>query len=133
MTAKTIKVVEDFSAKPKGRYHPEDGDSSGERFRDEYLIPELTKAIREDRVLIVDLGGYNRYGPSFIDEAFGALASIANFDLEDLNKHLVIKHEALKSVVESALSRMKFHNKNKKKIVESYEKRLQEKKRQKTS
>ncbi len=123
MNVEKIEVVKDFGPRPRGRYYPEDGDLAGERFRDEWLIPALNVAIEKDRVLEVNLEGYNRYGPSFLDEAFGALASIGGFSLEQLDKYLEIKHPDLPSIVESAKSRMTHHAHNKEKIVEKYKER----------
>ncbi|NOH21462.1 STAS-like domain-containing protein [Vibrio cyclitrophicus] len=89
---KTIIVVKEFHPRPKWRYRDE-GDGSGEAFREEQLAP----ALREFKKVKVDLTGYNRYGPSFVSEAFGGLIRDENFSLEDLKDKLIITHELLPS------------------------------------
>lgn len=69
MDKAVIDVAVDFTRFPAGRYR-EDGRFSGERFRDEFLIPALKK--REP--FIVKLDGTMGYGSSFLEEAFGGLA-----------------------------------------------------------
>ena len=64
-----IDLAKDFHQEPYGRYRA-DGDGSAEAFRDERLIP----AIGEHDQVVVDLGGYNYYGSSFLEEVFGGLA-----------------------------------------------------------
>lgn len=64
---KQLKVIE-FSEFPGPRYiHL--GDSSGEQFREKYLLPK----IKEHGVIQVDLDGAFGYGSSFLEEAFGGL------------------------------------------------------------
>lgn len=97
-----IKVVDDFYPRPKWRYIKE-GSGSGEEFRKEHLVPALSK----DEFVEVDLTGYNRYGPSFISEAFGGLIRDEGMRLHDLEQRLVITHELLPSVVNMAWEEMK--------------------------
>jgi hypothetical protein len=94
MTKKIIKVV-DWHATPKFRFKTE-YEFSGEVFRDEVLVPEL----RENEHVHVDLTGYNRYGPSFIDEAFANIIRKGIFSPEYLEEHLSYSHEHLPRVVE---------------------------------
>ncbi|MDA0420645.1 STAS-like domain-containing protein [Vibrio alginolyticus] len=91
---KTIVVVEEFYPRPKWRYRSE-GDGSGEAFREELLAP----ALRDNNEVKVDLTGYNRYGPSFVSEAFGGLIRNEGFSFEELEKKLKIVHERLPSFV----------------------------------
>lgn len=63
-----INIAKDFSRAPAGRYIS-DGPNSGERFRDQYLIP----ALRRGESLILELDGTRGYGSSFLEEAFGGL------------------------------------------------------------
>ena len=66
-----IYIAKDFSEKPFGRY-PSDGKWSGERFRDENLIPAF-KDNKTEKVK-VHLDGVKRgYGSSFLEESFGGL------------------------------------------------------------
>ncbi|WP_010465711.1 STAS-like domain-containing protein [Acidovorax radicis] len=68
MTSRTISIANDFSRTPAGRFVT-DGPFSGERFRDELLVP----ALRENDKVVVDLTGVFGFGSSFLDEAFGGL------------------------------------------------------------
>lgn len=94
MTKKIIKVV-GWHATPKFRFKSE-YEFSGEVFRDEVLVP----ALRENEHVHVDLTGYNRYGPSFIDEAFANIIRKGIFSPEYLEEHLSYSHEHLPRVVE---------------------------------
>lgn len=88
----TINVVKDFNKRPYGRY-PEDGDGCGQYFRD-FLVSELKKY---DQVHVV-LDGYNRYGRSFLDEAFGGLIRHEGFKYDDLKRRLTYSHSLVKSI-----------------------------------
>ena len=61
-------VAEQFSKFPGGRLHKH-GPDSGEKFRDEALIPLFEKC----ESLTIDLTGAITYGSSFLDESFGEL------------------------------------------------------------
>jgi STAS-like domain of unknown function (DUF4325) len=81
---KQIKILEDFTRYPAGRY-VSDGGFSGERFRKELLVPALNMA---DTVEIY-LDGTLGYGSSFLEEAFGGLVRIEGLKSSDLLKRLV--------------------------------------------
>lgn len=93
MTSRTIDVVKEFSSAPYGRY-PSDGDYNGETFREEILA----KALRENDKVHVELTGYNRYGRSFLDEAFGGLIRESGFTYQELQKKLTYSHGLVKSI-----------------------------------
>jgi hypothetical protein len=61
-------MKDDFTEFPGGRYR-EDGEFSGEQFRDDVLIPALAD---HDRVVVI-LDGTAGYPSSFLEEAFGGL------------------------------------------------------------
>lgn len=63
----TIKISKDFSSKVKGRYHPQDGNFTGQKFRDTFLVPNFNKYDK----LIIDLDDSYGYPSSFREEAFG--------------------------------------------------------------
>ena len=83
-----ISIARDFSSSPSGRF-PEDGPFSGERFRDEFLLPAL-KA--NDSVEVI-LDGVSGFGSSFLEEAFGGLVRIHHLAKEFLSTHLLIKFD----------------------------------------
>jgi len=93
MKMKTITVVKDFNPRPYGRYNS-DGPGNGSKFRDDVLAPALRKY---DHVH-VDLTGYNRYGRSFLDEAFGGLIRESKFTYEEVKKKLTYSHDLIKSI-----------------------------------
>lgn len=93
-----INVIKDFSPTPYGRYNddcPECHLTSGQAFREN----KLAKALKENDKVIVDLTGRNRYGRSFLDEAFGGLIRKEGFTKADLEKKLVCKHDDLESIL----------------------------------
>jgi hypothetical protein len=85
---KTISVARDFSPSPAGRYYS-DGPFSGEKFREEFLIPSLKEIADGDR-LIVDLDGADGMGSSFLEEAFGGLKR-KGFSAKTIKKFISIK------------------------------------------
>ncbi len=93
MKIKEINVIKDFNKKPYGRY-PSDGDGNGQKFREEHLVP----ALKRFDLVEVDLTGYNRYGRSFIDEAFGGLIRVEKFTLPELKHKLRYQHKDVKSI-----------------------------------
>lgn len=80
-----ISIVKDFSKFPAGRYNS-DGPNSGEKFRDEVLIPELEK----NEKVTVQLDGALGFGSSFLEEAFGGLVR-RGYTYDDLKQRLAIE------------------------------------------
>ncbi|WP_150127625.1 STAS-like domain-containing protein [Janthinobacterium psychrotolerans] len=64
-----LSVASQFSEFPAGRV-PEDGPNSGERFREEFLVPLLEGSRDAIEINLDDTLGY---GSSFLDEAFAGL------------------------------------------------------------
>lgn len=85
MEQKIINISKDFNEAPAGRYHPQDGDWTGELFRNDILIPNLKKY----KYVVVNLDNSSGYGSSFIDEAFGGLVREGFFTKEYLRTHLI--------------------------------------------
>ena len=86
MAAHTINIGKDFSETPSGRYSPEHGENTGERFRDDFLAPLLKK----HGTLAVELDDTEGYGSSFLEEAFGGLVRHELFTKEELLERLQI-------------------------------------------
>lgn len=63
-----ISIARDFTRYPSGRYI-KSGNTSGEKFREDLLIPYLQK----NDFIEVDFDGTLGYGSSFLEEAFGGL------------------------------------------------------------
>jgi len=68
MMQKVIDVAAEFSRAPVGRYIS-DGPNSGERFRNQFLVPALQKS----QFIVVDFRKTRPIGSSFLEEAFGGL------------------------------------------------------------
>jgi hypothetical protein len=81
----------EFSTDPAGRYYS-DGEFSGERFREEYLLPKL-RALRNNEVLdIVIDDGVEAYGSSFISEGFAGIVKYGHMTSEELLKKIKISY-----------------------------------------
>lgn len=84
----SVVKITDFSPFPAGRYVT-DGPYSGQAFRDNILIPQLT----ENDLVQVDLNGAFGFGSSFLEEAFGGLVRVGKFSLKTLKEKLKINSE----------------------------------------
>jgi hypothetical protein len=80
---KKINIAKDFSPYPYGR-HTQHSKTSGERFREDFLLP----ALKDYDEVIINLDGTEGYGSSFLDEAFGNLVRVSK----------VAKDEALRKL-----------------------------------
>jgi len=85
MKHKTIYIAKEFSETPAGRYYT-DGTYTGQRFREEFLYPALTK---NDEVEI-NLDNTLGYGSSFLEEAFGGLIREKGMTISELEEKLTI-------------------------------------------
>lgn len=86
-----IKMSKEFSISPGSRY-PDEGNFSGQEFRESILIPKFKEALKNKSILIVDLDGTLGYGTSFLEEVFGGLAR--QFSIENVKKYInIISHE----------------------------------------
>ena len=81
----TITIAKQYSREPAGRFLA-DGPHSGERFREDYLVP----ALKQYDTVTIDLDGTEGYGSSFLEEAFGGLVRLRGFKAADLHKRLVL-------------------------------------------
>ena len=102
-----INIGRDFSRYPVGRYRT-DGDSNGEAFRDDILVPKLAVGTRV-RIELDDVLGY---GSSFLEEVFGGLVRM-NYTEKKLEELLEIVSEddsliaEVKSYISDAAKEMK--------------------------
>jgi hypothetical protein len=67
-TTRTINIGKDFSRYPVGRTR-EDGESNGERFREDFLRPALVQV----DVVNIEFDDALGYNSSFLEEVFGGL------------------------------------------------------------
>ncbi len=82
-----ISIAEDFSKVPAGRYHPKDGNRTGQRFRDEFLEKLLRNG--NERITVI-LDGVVGLPSSFLEEAFGGLVR-NGYDFDTLKERLSIE------------------------------------------
>lgn len=88
-----IDLAKDFSEFPFGRNSPEDGDFTGQKFRDDVLKPALDQLKDGDKI-DVDLDGVViGIGSSFLSESFGGLVKKGYISKEKLLDILVITCE----------------------------------------
>lgn len=80
-----INVAKDFSRAPAGRFIS-DGPNSGERFREQFLVP----ALNSESAVVLEMDGTRGYGSSFLEEAFGGLIR-KGFAAAELARRLVFK------------------------------------------
>ncbi|MDB5684863.1 MAG: hypothetical protein JWM75_2561 [Sphingomonas bacterium] len=81
-----IDVASAYTRFPAGR-HRTDGPYSGERFRDDLLIP----AIEKHGHVTVRLDGAMGYGSSFLEEVFGGLLRSRRFGDADLRSLITLE------------------------------------------
>lgn len=82
-----ISIAHDFSRIPGARY-PEEGDFSGQEFRQTILLPKLQEALDNKEKLTINLDGTAGLGTSFLEESFGGLIRVDKFDVESLKNTL---------------------------------------------
>lgn len=92
----TVNVVKDFHPRPYGRYKET---SRSESQSGACLRALLAKKLQEHDKVHVELTGFNRYGRSFLDEAFGGLITQESFVKSDLDLRLSYHHDHLPSLV----------------------------------
>lgn len=68
----TINIAQDFSDTPGGRFINE-GEYSGELFRDKILLPKYRDAEEKNERIEINFDGCWGFGTSFLEEAFGGL------------------------------------------------------------
>ena len=78
-----INIAEEFSPMPFGRYR-DDGEKSGEAFREDILYPRICVAIEKQEILEIDLTGMCGLAASFLEEAFGGLVREKGLDSDDI-------------------------------------------------
>lgn len=88
MTIKLINLATEFHRAPAGRFF-EDGDYSGQRFREEFLAPALRdEKVERLEIILDDLEGV---GSSFWEEAFGGLIRESKLSYEIIQKKMILK------------------------------------------
>jgi len=87
-----LSIAGDFSWTPGPRYI-EEGDYSGQEFREKILLGLVKEAIKNNYRLVVNLDGTAGYGTSFLEEAFGGLIRVDEVTYDAIKQHLFIISE----------------------------------------
>lgn len=95
-----INIAKQFTRFPAGRFYS-DGPWSGERFREELLVP----ALKTSEIIEIELDGVAGYGSSFLDEAFGGLVRSHLLAPVDADKRIKL-HSSDESLVNEIKSYM---------------------------
>lgn len=86
---KHINIATQYTRSPAGRFRS-DGPFSGERFRDELLLP----AFKDSADLVeVNLQGVLGFGSSFLEEAFGGIVRHGFIGRDELINRLIIRSD----------------------------------------
>ena len=84
-----LRVVSKLSSLPGPRFKNQ-GEGSGEAFREDYLVPAFQEALSNGEKLYVNMDGATYgYPTSFLEEAFGGL--VRQFEKDKVKKALVIE------------------------------------------
>jgi hypothetical protein len=94
-----IKIKSDFTSAPGPRYRNE-GEHSGEEFREDVLQPKVRQAVETAEMLTIDLDGTSGFGTSFLEESFGGLIRECGLSLGQLNSVLRFKSEEEPELIE---------------------------------
>ena len=88
-----INIAKQFSPNPAGRW-PSEGPYSGQRFREEILVPALKSVLEKggDERVEIDLDGSLFFSSAFLKEAFGGLARVPEISFDEALKILDIKY-----------------------------------------
>lgn len=78
-----LKISTDFSTTPGARYK-EEGDFSGEEFRENVLYPKFKEAKAKNCHLKINLDGTAGLGTSFLEESFGGLLRTNKLDYNEV-------------------------------------------------
>lgn len=89
-----VNVAEDYTPYPLGRFRAA-WPFSGQQFREDFMEPTL----RRGEKLTVNLKGVKGLAPSFLEEAFGGLAT-AGFTIDELKSLLTIVADDVSRVQE---------------------------------
>lgn len=89
MGERVINIAREFSRYPAGRYKS-DGPYSGERFREEFLVPALSAGTD---TVVIELDGARGLGSSFLEESFGGLVRNGHSPQELLNRLKLISED----------------------------------------
>jgi hypothetical protein len=88
--AETIRIADRFSRYPGGRYKGK-SEFSGQEFRENILVPALSRVGKDYDKLIVELSGTAGYAMSFLEEAFGGLVRVHGYRPSELQAQLELR------------------------------------------
>lgn len=85
-------IAREFSRTPGPRYRQQ-GNYSGQEFRETILVKAVLRAISKNEILLIDLDGTSGYSTSFLEESFGGLIRLENISLSDIKAHVKFKSD----------------------------------------
>jgi len=95
-----INIAKEFYKRPAGREKNE-GNYTGQHFREQILTRKMKEAVNQHEILIVDFEGTTMMGSSFLEESFGGLVRVDKLKSSDILKFLKIENtrESLKATI----------------------------------
>ena len=96
-----LRLAKEFTDVPGPRLR-EEGDYSGEEFRQEYLEPRFKEALDRNVTLFIDLDGVEGYATSFLEEAFGGLTRLYSDRLtpDDVTRRIEFKSDEVRAYID---------------------------------
>ncbi len=110
-----FNIGKDFSDHPIGRFYS-DGNSSGEEFREEYLLPRVLKLADSEKLAIIIDEEVDGYGSSFLVEGFAGIVKYGYMTGDELLAKIEIHFsdddfKFFKDKIESYIKNAKFDSK----------------------
>lgn len=96
----TINISEEYTKFPGLRYESLTEGTSGEKFREDYLIPAIEE---HGSVTVIMDGNIGAYVPSFLEECFGGLVRAKNFTLDAFKKKVKIVSDNNPDLIEDIM------------------------------
>ena len=81
-----ISLANDFTPAPLGR-------KKGRDFRDNFLLPKIREAEKNNETVVVSMDGTEGFGSSFADEAFAGLVTEGHYNAKRLRELLKVEAE----------------------------------------
>ena len=87
----TRNFADEFTDDPGGRYY-DDGEFSGQEFRERHLVDWVAEALRLGTKLYIDFDGVTGLPTSFLEEAFGGLVrKHPEWTYEELARTIILR------------------------------------------
>lgn len=101
-----VYLARDFSPTPGAR-SPEEGNFSGQEFREEHLLPAINLAQQNGQKVCIILDEPTGYGTAFLEEVFGGLIRINKKTMTELEALLEFVSDDEPYLIQDIMSYMK--------------------------